>query len=210
MRTEKFIYDDHSVTWPNIEQAQEDLSSFEKLIETAKNENELHEFLLERQYLLAWQEPHCHHVVSKPRLGSQYVPDFLLAEMSSAGITWVLVEIERSDDRLTTKSGEFTKCVRTALQQIRDWRRWLTPNKDYAIRSLTDGGLGLGEVEMLPKGLVVVGRRAQVDDRFNQLRSDTRNEGIEICTYDRILEWAKHKAGYFGAGPRALGLKSSS
>jgi Domain of unknown function (DUF4263) len=206
MSSKEFIYDGCAISWPSQREAIAAIKRFEKLVDVASNERDLQTFLQGHPYFLAWLEPHCHHVVIQPRLGSQLVPDFLLPEMSSAGTTWVLVEIERSDARLTTKSGDFGQTVRTALHQIRDWQRWLEENRDYAIRSIPNGGLGLEELKFRPKGLVIVGRRP-VTDRFNSLRADCLRENIEIMTYDRVIEWAKNRAVYIHSAARSLEFK---
>jgi Domain of unknown function (DUF4263) len=206
MAKKEFIYDGEGVNAPSFEIACEDLDKFEELLEEAKDENELQTFLDKRKYILAWLEPHCHHVISKPRLGAQFVPDFLLAEMSSAGIQWVFVEIEPAKSQLATQSGQFAERTRMAIQQVKDWKRWLRNNRDYAIRSIPNGGLGLEELEIEPKGIVIVGRRKATTGRFNELRAESRSEGITIMTYDRVLEWARDRASFIGSGPRSLGI----
>jgi hypothetical protein len=157
-------------------------------LDSAQSEHEIHEFLEVNPYFLTMQYPHCHFAISKPRLGSEYVPDFLLPEMSSAGIEWQCIELEPAGSPLVTTSGMLHERIRGAQQQSRDWFRWLQQNKDYATRSITHGGIGLEELELPPGGTIIVGRRAEVGPRFNQLRSDSLKEGIQIKTYDNLVE----------------------
>lgn len=209
MNTREFLYDGANVSWPSSpSKALSTIQCFEDLVGSSPSEQQLQDFLQQHPYLLAWLEPHCHHVIKQPRLGSQYIPDFLLPEMSSAGIQWVLVEIERSDAKLTTTSGQFGSTVRTAIQQIRDWQRWLEENRDYAIRPIPKGGLGLAELNLRPKGLVIVGRRQSVTERFNNLRADCMRESVEIITYDRVIDWGRDRAAHIGSAARSLGLTS--
>ena len=168
---------------------------FEALLERTPGENEIQAFLEQNPIILSQQLPHCHHVVPKPRLGSEYVPDFMLPEMNSGGTQWYLVELEPCFGSLVTTKGVFTERVRGAIQQIRDWRSWLSQNLDYASKPVPQHGLGLSEIQNRPAAWIVAGRRSQITDRFNQLRQQVwENDLIEIKTYDRLLEWWKQRA----------------
>jgi Shedu protein SduA, C-terminal len=177
---------------------------FEHVISTAEREEDLQRFFAENPFILAEQLPHCHFVIPKFRFGGKYVSDFLLSEFASSGRTWVLVELEPANVQLVTKSGHLAKRVRTGVQQVKDWRDWLMDNRDEAIRPRSRNGLGLEEIDDI-WGWVVVGRRSQVTDRFNQLRNQILKESrIVVMTYDRLLEWFKTRAAHWEEWDRSI------
>ncbi len=178
---------------------------FERLLDAEVGENEIQAFIESYPIILSEQLPHCHHVVPKPKLGSEYVPDFLLPEISSGGTHWYLVELEPIGDVLVTKQGQLAQRVREAVQQIKDWRSWLSRNLDYASRPTAQRGLGLKDISVRPFGWVVVGRRSAIADRFNQLRQQTlEGDLIDIMTYDRLLDWYKKRAKHWDQWDRGL------
>lgn len=178
---------------------------FERLLNARVGENEIQAFIESVPIILSEQLPHCHHVIPKPKLGSEYVPDFLLPEMSSAGTDWYLVELEPVDDPLVTKQGQYAQRVREAIQQIKDWRSWLSHNLDYASRSKLQRGLGLQNISPRPVGWVVVGRKSAATDRFNQLRRQTwENDLINVMTYDRLLAHFRKRAEHWDSWDRRI------
>jgi hypothetical protein len=176
---------------------------FEQLLDSATREEDVQQFLTATPFILAEQLPHCHYVIPKFRFGGKFVSDFLLPEMASSGTDWVLVELEPVDAQLVTRSGHLAERVRTGVQQIRDWRDWLLNNRDMAIRPRSKDGLGLSKLEMV-SGWLVVGRRAQVTPRFNQLRNQVASESnIKIMTFDRILERFRARAEHWQGWEKA-------
>lgn len=170
---------------------------FEKVLETAAREEDVQQFLTDNPYILAEQLPHCHFVIPKFRFGGKFVCDFILPEMASSGTDWVLIELEPVNARLVTASGQLAERVRIGAQQIKDWRDWLLNNRDMAIRPRSKDGLGLANMEIV-SGWLIVGRRAQVTPRFNQLRNQIEKESnITIMTFDRILERFQARAQHW-------------
>lgn len=177
---------------------------FEKVIDSAKREEDLQNFLAENPFILSEQFPHGTHVVPKFSFGGKYVSDFLISEITSGGTFWILVELEPADAPLITQGGQLSKRVREGVQQVRDWRDWLNNNRDHAIRPRARDGLGLGDIEGV-WGWVVVGRRSKVTDRFNQLRREVAEESrIDILTYDRLLEWIKKRADHWNSWDQSI------
>jgi Shedu protein SduA, C-terminal len=144
---------------------------FEQLLEEAPSEEAIQQFLAENPFILAEQLPHCHYVIPKFRFGGKYVSDFLVPEMTSGGTFWTLIELEPVNAQLITVSGHLAERVRVGVQQVKDWRDWLNNNRDHAIRSRDQDGLGLDDLTGI-WGWVIVGRRAMVSPRFNQLRKE--------------------------------------
>jgi hypothetical protein len=177
---------------------------FEQTLSSAQREEELQEFFTNNPFILSEQFPHGTHVVPKFRFGGKYVSDFLISEITSGGTFWILVELEPVDVPLVTKEGNLSQRVRGGVQQVRDWRDWLVSNRDHAIKSVAQDGLGLGDIEGV-RGWVVVGRRSMVTPRFNQLRRQVADDSnVEIITYDRLLDWFKKRADHWKAWDQSL------
>lgn len=57
-----------------------------------------------------------------------YKCDFAWLEDSSSGPEWVLVEIEKPNLKLFTKSGDPAKDLNHAIEQVRSWKRYFKNN----------------------------------------------------------------------------------
>ena len=132
------------------------------------------------------------------QLGSQYKIDWAVANGSSAGLSWDLIELESPLKVPFRRDGQLSAASRCGVEQIQSWRRWLKTNVDYAQRPKARGGLGLHEIAY-NIGLVVVGRRVHYDAApgraaFDQVRNDLKLENlIEIVSYDQFLEDLKFR-----------------
>ncbi len=93
-------------------------------------------------------------------LGGNKVPDFAVASTDSAGIHWVLIELESPRAAVATAKGTLARKAREGVQQIDDWREWLQLNLDYARRPPDEQGLGLPDIRPEAEGIVFIGRRA--------------------------------------------------
>lgn len=171
--------------------------AFVELLEKRPGEEEaIQQFLAANPFFLSEQLPHCHYVIPKFRFGGQYVSDFLLPEMTSGGTFWTFVELEPANAKLVTTKGQFAERVRGGLQQLRDWELWVEDNRDHAIRPRPNG-LGLGDIAGIWTWLVV-GRRANVNEEFNRLRRQaTKDKGLTIMTYDRLIERYRKRAEFW-------------
>lgn len=131
------------------------------------------------------------YVIPQAMLGNQYVPDFLIAAETSAGLQWTLVELESPTASLTLADGQQSKQLRKAIKQITDWREWLSDNSDYARRAKWDNGLGLPGIRADAPSLVIISRsiRSRSPDATRIRERSERN--IEIRTYDWLLRASK-------------------
>jgi len=114
----------------------------------------------------------------------EYETDFAAYFDKTTGRYWTLIELERADVPLFTKKGDPSRHLIHGLRQIHDWQRWVSDNRAYAQKYLTD-------IED-PIGVLVIGRREQVTEeeakRLRQMLRDTPK--MEIMTYDRLLNMA--------------------
>jgi hypothetical protein len=122
-------------------------------------------------------------------LGSEFITDFVIGDVDSLGIRWVLVELETPASSVTLQgSHELEQHARKGVSQIKEWREWLQHNLDYASRSRQRNGLGLLDMRAGSEGLVLVGRSARLHDNSGAVRHSYREQNnIRIHTYDWLI-----------------------
>lgn len=178
--------------WDQI--SSEDADALQALLDTNPNESSMQRFLEEKPKFLVQvlAGGHGRYQLSQKRLGSQYVPDFLVAESSSIGIEWYAIEIESPRSKEHLVDGNPASALNIALSQIRDWRQWLMDNIDYARRPKEQNGLGLIGIDSRVPGLIIIGRRHEYPERFNHFRRNIRDrENILIHSYDWLVDVAR-------------------
>src|SRR4051812_6159510 len=86
--------DRYAVRWEDITHLA--LRSFTQILDGAGDERPLQAFLEATPHLLVQhlRGGYGRWVVPRVRLGSEFVPDFLVAEESSSGLEWYLVELQ--------------------------------------------------------------------------------------------------------------------
>ena len=167
-----------------------EIDEFEQVVDGAEDERPIQRFLSDHQHMLACLlGDRLMYSVALPRLGSQYVPDFVIAGVDSLGIRWVLVELETPNTAMYLKDGKrFSGKTRNALSQIVDWRHWLSQNLSYARSPKDRQGLGLIDITPKPPAVVVIGRRSGLPAAGEAARHDSVERNIEVQTYDRLFE----------------------
>ena len=123
-------------------------------------------------------------IIPKHKLGSEFEMDYAL-ERTSGHVD--LVEIEASNLKLYTRSGNPTSHLVHAEQQVLDWLVWLERNSAYAREHLP----GM----MSPIGFVVIGRRGDLDSKLAtklQKRNAIFRGRLHVLTYDDLLDQAKN------------------
>lgn len=177
------------------------LFALQDALDSAKDERPLQKVLEKHPEILAYLVTGNKgvYVIPQPKLGKEYVPDFLIAGETSAGLSWTLVELESPTAQLTIADGQPAQQLRKAIQQITDWREWLAVNLDYARRSIAENGLGLPGIRHDPPGLIIISRESysSVPDIMRLREPGARN--IEIRTYDWLLRsLGRHRVGAVG------------
>ena len=186
----------HFVRWDRI--TEEDIFALEETLNSNPHEQAMHRFLEDnRKFLIqALSGGHGRYQISKPQLGSEFVPDFLVAEMDSIGIHWTAVELESPRVRGHRNDGLQSSKLTHAIGQIRDWRAWIRNNIDYARRPPEQNGLGLIGIDDRAPGLVLIGRRDEFPERYNEFRRQMQDrEGIAIHSFDWLVDVARRLSG---------------
>jgi hypothetical protein len=167
------------------------VEELDRVIESAQNERPIQVFIKERpETLAALLGGRDRFVLPQHALGRKYVPDFLVSDTDSLGIRWVLVELETPQSSVTLATqNELDADARRGVTQIKEWREWLQNNLDMARRPVSQDGLGLIDIRPMSEGLVLVGRRALLNDNSGAVRAPFREQNvIRIHTYDWLVE----------------------
>lgn len=174
--------------------APEAIRALEELLESGeKREEPLQKVLTQYPELLAstvvggWKT----FVIPKPRLGSEYVPDFLVLGINSVGPQWVTIEIEGARHKILTNKGKLAQQTRHAIEQVEDWREWLTRNVSYA--QMEQGYHGL---TTRAPGLVIIGRDDPAAERQASRARSEEAARIAVHSWDWLLRGARNLSGH--------------
>ena len=180
---------------------EEAIQALEDVIDSAKDERPVQKFLESNPHLLTallgGKERFC---IPQKRLGAEFIPDFVLGDVDSMGVRWILVELETPRSRIYLKGGkQLDEFARKGKDQIIDWRGWLTSNIDYAQRPRGKEGLGLPDISNYSEGLVLVGRSALMPRTTDAARKELRySSNIRVHSYDRLLKLLRGAINFDG------------
>ncbi|MFJ4793321.1 Shedu anti-phage system protein SduA domain-containing protein [Kitasatospora purpeofusca] len=159
-------------------------------LETADDEAAMQRILEKHPALLAGTVVGNHDTWVRPQvqLGNHYMADFMIAGQTSLGVRWTLVELESPVSRLTNPGNKrATTTLRHAVDQIEDWRRWLSTNLHYARSARDADGLGLPGITAEVPGLIIMARETY-DDAASEIRElHARRSHIQVRTYDWLM-----------------------
>lgn len=180
---------------------EEDVDRFQEVVDAAQDEKPVQQFIeAHPQILAALLTGHSRFLVPRPQFGGKRIPDFLLGDVDSLGIRWILVELETTISSVTLKNeNSLDKYARKGTSQIEEWRNWILRNLDLARRSRREDGLGLVDIRPQSEGLVLVGRRARLLSNTDVVRHPIReNQGIRVHTYDWLIDRLRGTLEYSG------------
>lgn len=152
------------------------IEEFEKLIKTAKKEDELQKFLAKLPWLLGLEYEN-----SKPQKiapGQRY--DFYVEKYDGYAD---IIEIKKPNDAIFDNEGKITRTFSKALQQLISY---IDDALLYADSKRLTKNLNFNFLK--PKGILIIGR-TQDKDKLKTLEYYFHH--IEILTYDDVLERGK-------------------
>jgi hypothetical protein len=154
------------------------LDEFADMIAHPLREEEYQKFIARNPVLI---DPLASDVISKQRLGIEYVTDFVIRRHDGE---YVLVEIEKPTTPIFTSAVDFSNEFTHAFGQVLDFQAWVYHNGQYADHLLP----GISQ----PRGVLVIGSPSEIDaDRGRKLRAFCANSmRIEVFTFDQILKRA--------------------
>jgi hypothetical protein len=185
----------YEVGWLHV--APEVPERFREVLEGAKDERPLQRFFEEhpQPLVVPLGGGHGRWAIPQQRLGSEFVPDFVIAEKSSVGFEWVAIELESPRARMFTTRGDPSRQLNHAIRQVSEWRTWLKNNRPYAVAPPNQHGLGLVDIDVNVPGWIIIGRRADEDESHTELRRELGQRlNIKVRSYDWLLERTEARA----------------
>jgi hypothetical protein len=151
------------------------IAEYETILATSEREESYQRFLADHPVFL---DPLSDLVVLKQRLGTEFATDYAIRRLDGR---WLLVEIEKPQDRIFTQAYDFTAEFTHGFGQVLDFQHWVDDNVAYAQRHMDE--------ITAPRGLLVIGMRSGLDERAQaKLRRFVDNSArIEVVTFDDLL-----------------------
>jgi hypothetical protein len=189
-----------------LRQYNEDIRTFNELIDTKPKEAQIQSYLEEHPVILLHAMLDGFYPAASTRsalfpkiaLGNQYEVDFAYCNGNSMGVWWTFVELERADVPLFTKAGDPTRYLTHAIRQVLDWQAWVVDHSEYAcseLEKLTQGDPYIydcccGQFRRPCNAVIVIGRRVSLSPKTNRRRIQLCTEipRLEIITYDRLFD----------------------
>ena len=150
-----------------------------KLVDSRRPERDYQEFLARHP---AFLDPIAAEVIPQQRLGKECVVDFVIRRHDSQ---YIVVEIEKPQDKIFTESGRFKAHFFHAFGQVLEYQDWVERNIEYARKSMPDISS--------PSGLLVMGELAVLTEEERSLlaRFQANSRKVEIVTYDQLVTRAE-------------------
>lgn len=158
------------------------LNSYKELLDSEPDREEvLQSFLKENSFFLF---PTKVKTWPKLAIGAKKT-DFIFKDATG---DYLLVELEKSTDKLFLKNGHTSSKLNHAHGQILDWKRYIEDNL-----STVQHELGLDGISANPKSLIVIGRSKYLNAENKRKLIAIENDcpKLKIMTYDDIYENAK-------------------
>lgn len=155
------------------------IEEWESLVEQDLPERRYQDFLEEHPVFV---DPLAAEVLNRQRLGLELVTDFVVRRHD---FRYVVVEIEKPQDRIFTQANDFGSPFSHAMGQVLDFQGWIAENVAYAQRHLP-------RVEN-PHGVLIMGRRREMTaHQQSKLRRWLHNsKNIKVLTFDDVSERAR-------------------
>jgi len=163
-----------------IRQLQSLLARYRQNLEEARVEEDIQRFIEKNPFILSpWGK-----VYPKYRLGTKYICDFLVEDLTAADFKYTFVEIEPASTDLFRKNKkgvrEFRSRLNHGLSQLRDWEIWVRENAE----TLKGSFPGFDQACFI----LVIGRSRDlsVDQEKVIISENVRSKSFTILTYDDL------------------------
>jgi len=181
------------------------LSTFQDAVDEG-DENNLHRVIVGHPSLLACALSNTgHHGIwyrSKPQIGLKtfddqegHIPDFLLAARNSNGLSWHVVELKRSDAKVTNVDATgLSTDANHGVTQLMRYLRYMEEHQGTLRDTLKIQGFQTPQ-----QGLLIIGteEETELDEKKKRLKSTWNKylNNIELTSYSRILRKAQDQLG---------------
>ena len=163
---------------PSITEFQKRINELEILIDESAEEPKFQSFFEKNPMFLNWQT---YKFLAEKSFGGEQYPDLILVLTNKS---YILVELEKPGVRLYTKSGNPSKELSHAEEQVTGYIRWAMEDKDFlrkrGLENLTTDNT---------TGLLIIGSYLNEEERK---KLDTKNNAVRsmytIKTFSDILQ----------------------
>lgn len=150
------------------------------------NERSCLKFINEHAALFFNRQSQTPITISELSLGSDYRIDFTTVEEGfSSGTSYTLIEIESPNAPMFTKSGKTSARLSGAIDQVLEWRRWISQHRSQAMKIFPSSRWHLGGQPTF-KNLIVIGRRSESIQVQDKIWSKIHDQNINIVSFDRL------------------------
>ncbi|MGR1221257.1 Shedu anti-phage system protein SduA domain-containing protein [Metapseudomonas otitidis] len=166
------------------------IDSWKKLINaTNTTEHDTHQFISDHASLFFWNSDA--PVISRLRLGDDHITDLIvMRDNGSDGFTYELIELESPNDRTFTARGTQSTALTEALQQIEDWKRWISDNPSKAKELFPSKSFQLWDRARI-RYTVIIGRREDSFAHIEKRRQKSDLYGVDIRSYGFLTDQLK-------------------
>lgn len=155
------------------------LCDFRQLIAREAREEEYQRFLETNP---AFLDPLANTVISKHRLGAEFVTDFVIRRLDNK---YLVVEIEKPSDQIFTSNNDFSAKFSHAFGQVLDFQQWIDNHPEYARTQLP--------ALSSPRGLLIIGMASSLTSSQRQKlhRFNSNSNFVQVKCFDEVAQEAE-------------------
>jgi hypothetical protein len=157
------------------------------------NEHRIHKFLSDNANMFFVNHRQSHFVISKLRLGSDIIPDMVIAnDFWSLGIGYDFIELKKPSDLAFTKEGNASAALSRAIQQSLNYKYWLQTHVVEAQKRLGTCN-GRDDFDRIFRFMIFIGRRDEMMKWQRQRKALSEGLNITIRSYDALTDTLRGK-----------------
>lgn len=135
---------------------------------------------------------HMNCIISKFKLGNEFITDFAYLTKCSDYWEFVLVELEDAKKKIFTKEKEniyFHSDFNHAYDQITSWKAYVSKYKEIILHQIDKIRVPLNENSVRFKYIIVIGRNDEKDnsEKRRAMFAEKSNNDIRVMTYDSLV-----------------------
>jgi len=127
--------------------------------------------------------------ISKLKLSSDFETDFVVIKLMSGtgGIVYEFIELESPHKMTYTKSGQPSATLTTAIQQIQNWREWLTQNRImFSDKTAKFNKALLRDFNF--RYTILIGRRKEIEPYADERNALAERLNVQIRSFDYLTD----------------------
>lgn len=182
----------------NMKLEEDLIRQYEDVINNEDNtENQIQAFLEENTVFIPMpfllnHYLHMNCIISKFRLGNEFITDFAYLTKSSDFWEFVLVELEDAKKQIFTSDREnvyFHSNFNHAYDQIISWKAYVNKNREAILHQIDKIRVPLNENSVRFKYVLVIGRNKEKDnsEKRRAMFAEKSTDDIRVMTYDSLI-----------------------